>query len=235
MDALRNVIWKALSGSQAGIAVGSATARRYAPGFSAIMGFADPEAPDFAALEPHCTPGEALYAVGWNGPAAAGWSIEASVPMQLMLYQSSGPAPVPAMAVQPLQPRDIEPAMALAALTRPGPFGPRTPEMGEYLGIFAQGQLVAMAGERMHVPGLREISGVCTHPAFQGRGYARALTAHLIARQQARGERSFLHVAQDKPLALALYQRMGFAPLLPCTVRVVRYTGPGTPPPPPQV
>jgi predicted GNAT family acetyltransferase len=65
--------------------------------------------------------------------------------------------------------------MALAQLTRPGPFGPRTIELGEYFGAVEDGRLVAMAGERMAASGLREISGVCTHPDHQGRGHPNRL------------------------------------------------------------
>ena len=85
--------------------------------------------------------------------------------------------------------------LALALLTKPGPFGPRTIELGEYFGYFDDGdRLIAMAGERMAAAGLHEISGVCTHPEHQGRGLARRLMLKLIRRQLLRGETPFLHV-----------------------------------------
>ena len=112
-------------------------------------------------------------------------------------------------------------AFDLAMLTRPGPFGPRTIELGDYLGVLDGGRLVAMAGERMHAGTLREISGVCTHPAFQGRGLATRLMRMLIRRQLARGETPFLHVMRPNEGARRLYERMGFAVYRESVVRVV--------------
>ena len=121
----------------------------------------------------------------------------------------------------PLGPAHADQAVALAALTRPGPFGPRTIELGEYFGCFEGGRLVAMAGERMHAGDLHEISGVCTHPDFQGRGLARRLVARLVRRQLARGETPFLHVMRDNAGAHGLYLRMGFRDHAEPVVRVL--------------
>jgi predicted GNAT family acetyltransferase len=111
--------------------------------------------------------------------------------------------------------------MALALLTRPGPFGPRTIELGDYFGIFDAGRLVAMAGERMAAAGLREVSGVCTHPDFQGRGLARRLMLKLVGRQLARGETPFLHAMSANQRAHDLYLGMGFRDWCETVVRVV--------------
>ena len=112
-------------------------------------------------------------------------------------------------------------AMELAALTRPGPFGPRTIELGEYFGFFDRERLVAMAGERMAAGMLREVSGVCTHPDSQGRGFARRLMLKLVRRQMRRGETPFLHVMSDNVGARRLYERMGFRDYRETVVRVV--------------
>ena len=98
----------------------------------------------------------------------------------------------------------------LVARTRPGPFRPRTREMGAYLGIRENGRLVAMAGERLRPPGWTEISAVCTAPEARGRGHAARLVRALTARIEARGERPFLHVAEENTGAIALYERLGF-------------------------
>jgi predicted GNAT family acetyltransferase len=100
--------------------------------------------------------------------------------------------------------------MELAALTKPGPFNKRTHELGTYLGIRHDGKLVAMAGERLKVPGYTEVSAVCTHPEHTGRGYARILMTELMQRIRSRGEAPFLHVRQDNMRAVDLYQRLGF-------------------------
>ena len=120
-----------------------------------------------------------------------------------------------------LGPAHATQAMELAALTRPGPFGPRTIELGEYFGCFRDGRLVAMAGERMNAGALREISGVCTHPEWQGQGLARRLMLKLLRRQLDRGETPFLHVMQANEDAHRLYRRMGFRDHALVAVRVV--------------
>ncbi|MEV5826476.1 GNAT family N-acetyltransferase [Spirillospora sp. NPDC052242] len=107
----------------------------------------------------------------------------------------------------------------LAERTRPGPFWPRTPELGAYLGVRENGGLAAMAGERLRPPGWTEISAVCTVPEARGRGHAARLVRALAARVLARGERPFLHVAAVNTGAVALYERLGFAVREPVTFR----------------
>jgi ribosomal protein S18 acetylase RimI-like enzyme len=174
LQLLDNIAWHTLTGAQARFAAGSGGARRYARGFSPIIGFMEPGRPDFAALAPHCDEGEHFYCDGWSGAMPAGWHVEAE-----------------------------------------------TTELGDYLGVFDDGRLVAMAGERMHAATLREISGVCTHPQHQGRGLARRLMLELVRRQLQRGETPFLHVMRDNVGAHTLYQRMGFSDHCDSVVRVV--------------
>jgi GNAT superfamily N-acetyltransferase len=102
---------------------------------------------------------------------------------------------------------------AMRDLTRiafPDFFRERTAELGLYLGIYEGGALIAMAGERMALAGLQEISGVCTHPGFGGRGHARRLTRALLTRHRRRGVASFLHVSEGNTGARRLYESMGF-------------------------
>ena len=208
---LDNIFWHSLAGPQSAFALGTATARRHAPGFSALVGFADPERPDFAALTPHCEPGERFYCSGWTGSAPAGWRIDAEVAALQMVWDAALPeAGVAEEDCVLLGPGDVGKALALASLTRPGPFGPRTLELGDYFGCFDGERLVAMAGERMFAGSLREISGVCTDPEWQGRGLARRLVLRLVARQLRRGETPFLHVLRDNAAACRLYERIGF-------------------------
>jgi ribosomal protein S18 acetylase RimI-like enzyme len=218
---LDNIVWHTLTGPHARFASGTGAVRRYARGFSPIVGFADPGNPDFGALAPLCDAGEPFYCDGWSGVAPQGWRIGADTTMFKMVWE--GALPVEDEAPDAIALGDVHraEALALATLTRPGPFGPRTIELGEYFGLVEDGRLVAMAGERMHAGMLREISGVCTHPDFQGRGFARRLMRKLVRRQVLRGETPFLHVMRANEAARALYERMGFRNYRESAVRVV--------------
>jgi len=185
------------------------------------VAFSDSEHPDLAALEPHCDADEHFYCSGWSGRAPAGWQVDAEATMLQMMWQAPAPAADDGAAALRLGPEHVPQVLDLVALTKPGPFGPRTLELGEYVGCFDGPRLVAMAGERMHAGRLREISGVCTHPDFQGRGLARRLMLLLLRRELQRGDVPFLHVLRDNRPAHALYARMGFRDHQELTVRVL--------------
>jgi len=114
--------------------------------------------------------------------------------------------------------------LTLTRLTQPGPFGTRTRELGTYFGIRRSGSLVAMAGERLHVSGYREVSAVCTHPQHRGHGYAAALMQAVMAGMRARKEIPFLHVRADNDQAVGLYERLGFRRRLLLHLVVLRKT-----------
>jgi ribosomal protein S18 acetylase RimI-like enzyme len=109
----------------------------------------------------------------------------------------------------PLGPADVPEMLELTARTNPGPFLPRTIELGPYLGIRRDGKLVAMAGERLHPAGWTEISAVCTDEAWRGQGLSSRLILALGAGIRARGEIPFLHVLTTNP-AIGLYKKLGF-------------------------
>jgi predicted GNAT family acetyltransferase len=127
-----------------------------------------------------------------------------------MLATHSIPAEAGNEEILPLGDADAPEMLALAQLTQPGPFLARTHVMGRFIGIRVQGRLAAMAGERMHVPGHTELSGVCTHPDFRGRGFARRLSSVVCAGIEARGETPFLHAWKNNHSAIALYEKLGF-------------------------
>lgn len=218
---LDNIMWNTLAGAHARFSVGTDRARRFAPGFSPIVGFATPHEPDFDGLRPFCHPGEHFYCDIWSGAPPAGWLIEKENTMFKMVWEVDIPPDDAAPDAVALRPEHAAQALALATLTNPGPFGIRTPELGEYFGYFEGGELIAMAGERMHAGSLREVSGICTHPDFQGRGIARKLTLKLVRRQMQRGETPFLHVVSTNLGARALYEKLGFRNFRETVVRVI--------------
>src|SRR4029078_2243978 len=89
---LDHVTWHALSGSQARFATGTDEVRRYAPGFSPIIGFADAGRPNLAPRAESCGPGEHLYCDGWSGAAPTGWHVDDESTMFRMLWEGPMPA-----------------------------------------------------------------------------------------------------------------------------------------------
>jgi GNAT superfamily N-acetyltransferase len=219
---LDNIFWNCLAGPHAKFATGSGSVRRYAPGFSPIIGAEDAAHPDFAALEGICAPGEPIYIDVWSGAAPGGWEIEKDARMFKMIWDAPAPEADAAPDAVLLEPQHAAQAVELTQLTNPGPFGIRTPELGDYFGYFENGRLIAMAGERTEAAGLREVSGICTHPEFQGRGLARKLTSKLVRRHMQRGLRTFLHVMTHNTGARNLYAKMGFRDYAETTVRVIK-------------
>jgi ribosomal protein S18 acetylase RimI-like enzyme len=116
---------------------------------------------------------------------------------------------------------DVPEMIDLVTRTEPGPFLPRTVELGDYLGIRRGGALVAMAGERMRPQGWTEISAVCTDPDYRGQGLASRLMGALIAAIQLRSERVFLHVLATNTGAIRLYEELGFRVRETATLTVV--------------
>jgi hypothetical protein len=156
---LDNIVWHSMSGPHARYTVGTNTARRYAPGFSPLIGFADVRNPDFVALAPYCEPGEHFYCGGWSGPCPSGWRIHADTTGQQLVWDAASPAQDDGLGAVRLGPQHVPQMLALVAVTRPGPFAARTGELGEYYGVFVGERLAAMAGERFEAGPLKEISG----------------------------------------------------------------------------
>jgi GNAT superfamily N-acetyltransferase len=207
---LDNIPWHSLAGPHARYSTGTSEARRYAPGFSPIIGFANVHNPNFGALAAVCVPGEHFYCGGLSAAVPPGWRVDAETMASQMLWDAALPAPDIALPTVKLGPSHVPQVLELVAVTHPGPFAERTIELGDYYGVFEGERLVAIAGERMAAGNLREISGVCTHPDFQGRGLARRLVEMLIRLELQRSEIPFLHVMQDNDRARRIYERMGF-------------------------
>ena len=206
---LDNAVWHALTTHHAGFADVAGTARRYRPDvsvFGAVEHFDDDAWDDLAALAGPGRPA-VLFRPDLPEPPPGWTRLGGGVGHQMVLREL---AAVDVPDARSLGPADAPEMMALVELTRPGPFARRTVELGGYLGVFEDGQLVAMAGERLHLPGFCEISAVCTRPDHRGRGLAAGLTALVARAIEARGEQPFLHHASDNDPARRVYESLGF-------------------------
>ncbi len=194
---------------QSGIAEGDALARRYPADVAPFAAIVDTSPAAFASLERLIPPGGrvALFTVDPVAPPDR-FTVGAARTAEQMVATSME-APSAAVDIVPLGAADVPAMLALVELTRPGPFAARTHELGDFFGIRVGGALVAMTGERMKLDGFTEVTAVCTHPDYRGRGYARALLAHVARRVLERGEVPCLHVFSDNAAAIELYLRSG--------------------------
>jgi predicted GNAT family acetyltransferase len=212
MHPLDRPVWASLSTFHAPIAVGDAHARRYPEDVNLFASARDDDDPAaLAALADLLAPGQSAYLLQVPSLRIPPGCIEVhpgrGVQMLATRTLDEGGA---AADVHELGDADAAGMLALAQLTQPGPFLARTHTMGRFIGVRIDGRLAAMAGERMRFPGHIEISGVCSHPDFRGRGLARRLSQIVGARIQARGDRPFLHAWADNRAAIALYESLGF-------------------------
>ncbi len=191
------------------------------PEVTSLYGFLEPSEQGYESLAALAGPG-GTAAVFLDEPyqPRPGWEHVGGAPLLQMVCANgvgtSATQPVEREFVE-LTSADVPEMLELAALTKPGPFGKRTRELGNYIGIRREGTLVAMAGERMRVPGHAEVSAVCTHPEHTGKGYAQILMSEVMRRIRERGETPFLHVRKDNGRAIKIYERLGFR------TRVVRH------------
>lgn len=209
--ALDRPVWASLATFHAGLAEGSALAKRYARDINVFASARDdsPEALD--ALADLVQPGEHVYVLQVPDIAIPSRlrAVTTALGVQMLATRTINEQPGAERMVV-LGDADAPEMLALAQLTEPGPFLARTHEMGRFRGIRIDGRLAAMAGERMHMPGYTEVSGVCTHPDFRGRGLARRLSTVVAHAIQARGEQAFLHAWKGNWPAIALYETLGF-------------------------
>ena len=212
-DALRDPVWNALATEHARFMIGGGRARRYPAAVVPFAAIADHSPASWAELEQLLSPREHVYISGTQPAGANGLNIGTP----LHTYQMVWPSQVPieterdGMRILRMTAADADAMVALTKLAFPGFFRERTHEMGNYYGIRVEGEVVAMAGERLALPGMREISAVVTHPRHTGKGYARALMNCLLREHANASFTSFLHVGVRNTRAVALYERMGFA------------------------
>jgi ribosomal protein S18 acetylase RimI-like enzyme len=203
-------VWNALTTRQAALGVGDSRARRYRPEINLFAAGAE--------ASEECAAAVAQF-LGGDGsiglveavpfPPIPGATVDKQAVVHQMVARAS-PGVAEGFDHRVLGDADAPEMLALATLTAPGPFFAETHRMGHFIGVREGGRLVAMAGQRMRVPGFTEVSAVCTHPDFRGRGLAGKLMRVLIARIVAEGDAAFLHVYPDNEGAIALYEALGF-------------------------
>ena len=212
MDTLDNPVWHALTGPQAQFSEGSSLALRYQPDVGVFAALPDEVGPDaWAALSKLVGPGGATLLFR---PSAIALPHDWEVTLRLSALQMVATAAIgePDDSFAELGSADVTEMLALVKRTRPGPFMPRTVELGTYLGLRAEAgdRLVAMAGERVHPDGYTEVSAVCTDADARKRGLATRLIRAVAAGIEARGETPMLHVAADNHSAIRVYEALGF-------------------------
>ena len=211
MEPLDRPVWASLTTHHAPRAEGGHLARRFTPDVNVFASARDdsPEAID--ARGALLKPGERAYVLQVPRVVVPDSVVVVrhADGVQLVATRSLA-AEANADGVEVLQERDAPEMLALATLTEPGPFLSRTHTMGRFIGVRVDGRLAARAGQRMRFPGFTEVSGVCVHPDFRGRGLARRLSACVAVNIEARGDTPFLHSWSSNTAAISLYESLGF-------------------------
>lgn len=208
-SALDNPFWSSLGSVHRDLARRSGDVARYPPEYAPFLGVADAGANVAADLETLVGSEESVYLLGVAPQPPAHWHLEAFRPLAQMVCDTpieivDGPD------VVELSTAHRADVLALTRLVYPHYFRERTMDMGRYFGIYQSGRLAAMIGERLGAESARELSAICTHPDFAGRGYARRLTALLTNDTLRQGRMPFLHVSYENPRAKQLYEKIGF-------------------------
>lgn len=211
MHPLERPVWSALTSRQAPVSIVKAGVRRFQPEFGMFVALDEPSDANLAALaEIVRQHGDVAVVEADLPPPVPGTAVVSEALCWQMVAETPTPGPAPDFEIVAMTDADAAEMLALATLTKPGPFFARTHQLGRFIGVKEDGVLVAMAGERMQPTGFTEVSGVCTLPDHRGRGYAAALMREVMGRIVARGETPFLHSYAANTGAIRLYESLGF-------------------------
>lgn len=206
---LDNVAWNSLTSTHRHLGIIGKKAAKYHPNVSMIAGIVENTEEAYSELAEIVEPGVPVAFVGNDPPDDhPSWMVMRRAEVYQMVIEA--PIEYEEMKFVSLTPEDVPEMMKLVELTQPGPFSSGTIEMGNYIGIKEDGELIAMGGERMKPEGYTEVSGICTHPDHRGKGYAKAITGALTNAIFERGETPFLHVFNQNTPAIKLYEKLGY-------------------------
>jgi ribosomal protein S18 acetylase RimI-like enzyme len=220
---LDNPVWNALVSGSSRLALGTDHVKFFDDQVSPFAAFSSFSKKHFLDLYEMLTSGRTVLL--WSAEKLdipGEWKVLDCIPGLQMVFQSKEITGYSKEGIIKLNPEHVPEMVALTKLTKPGPFGNRTIEFGNYEGIFADGKLAAMTGRRFHPFDHIEISAVCTHPGYLGRGYAKQL---LISQaKQILGEscHPHLHVREDNERAISVYRSIGFEVRMPVFFYVIR-------------
>jgi ribosomal protein S18 acetylase RimI-like enzyme len=233
MSLLDNPIWNSLATRHSRFALGNRLARRYRPEIGPLSGVQTPSSAAYGDLAALVPAGDlAVLFLEDRSHFPAGWEVVRDGTLVQMVCGEQPEEQELPQAIEPLSPSDFAQMVALAKLTEPGPFRDGTPELGGFVGIRVDGRLAAMAGQRLSPEGFREVSAVCTHPDFRGRGFARALVAAVARNICDTGEVQFLTSFEANAGAIRVYTQVGFRVRRRFELAVVRPPSEGYPLPP---
>jgi predicted GNAT family acetyltransferase len=219
-----NPVWHALQTRHSRFAVTAGDACRYPADVAPFAAVAASSAEALRQLASLLVPEESVWIFGEEAPAAPELNLMETLKCLQMVLPDEVKPPDAAMELIRLSAADAPDMVALTTLAFPGFFRSRTYEMGSYFGVRIEGELIAMSGERIMLDGYPEVSGVCTHPAHRGKGYAANLIWEVVREHRRNGDVSWLHVAASNQRAIDLYHRMGFVTSRVVTLhRVSRY------------
>lgn len=215
-------IWSALRTAHAALAEGDEWARRYPPSIVPFAASADNSRESLEALQDLPAAGEVMALVE-AAPVVLPEGLTAVTEATLVQMIAERPYErISDSRIEPLTEADAEEMLALATLTKPGPFTLRAQSLGTFWGMKIDGRLVAMGGQRMRQTGFAELSGLCTHPDFQGRGFGKLLFRFVAGEISARGDTVYLHAYIGNTSAIGLYTALGFRLRSEMNLRIVK-------------
>lgn len=208
---LDNPAWSALTGPQRSFALGNDFVKRFKSNHLPFSAYDHEHPEQLAQLDAWLDPGELFFLIGELPELPSNWAMLSDLRCLQMINASPAPVLENRVEMTLLTENHKQDMINLVQKVQPGYFAPDTYQLGNYYGIWDNNELVAMAGERMRVSGMTEISAVCTHPEYTGRKYAQQLVTRICHDNHGKGIIPFLHVLENNERAVKLYEFMGFA------------------------